>query len=365
MKTVIRTLIGVFFLLVPTLLSAETTQSPALEIPEFPVYPAPKEVLQENDSGTLYFSSRTPTDFRWLFATDAPSYPMTVRGDLYLPEGATAENPAPAVVILHGSGDIRESREVTYAKLLQSRGTAAFVLHSFAARGLNQDTSYLMRVLAMSHVDAMTDAYAALKFLNRHPAIRADRIGLLGFSYGGMATRAAIDKRMYDLLAGKVPPFAVHIDFYGPCHTKLNTRQTTGAPYVSIRGREDASNDPAACAARAKALNLAGSKVVSEWIEGAGHAWEFCHERQFVPTLNTAPCELDLTEDGLWVLGGQPLEARTAATRRERVEVRRAMVDAMRQGCMSQGYIMGHDPESTKIARALLLQTVEKHLQSE
>ncbi|MFC7048958.1 dienelactone hydrolase family protein [Emcibacter nanhaiensis] len=351
--------------LLPVTLRAEQAAETTIEIPDFPAYPAPKEVLQENDRGTLYFPSRTPTDFRWLFNRNAPRYPTTVQGDLYLPENASAENPVPAVIILHGSGDVRENREMAYARLLQSRGIAAVVVHSFAARGLSQEIPYVSRVLAMSHVDLMTDAYAALKFLNRHPAVRADKIGLLGFSYGGMATRAAIDRRMYDLLADGVPPFAVHIDFYGPCHTRLNTRKTTGAPYVSIRGTEDASNDPAACAARAKTLEQAGSPVISEWIEGAGHAWEFYHERQFVPTLNAAPCELVLTGDGQWQLGDRVMDSPADADRAERIRVRREMVGAMREECMSKGYIMGNDPKSAGIARKLLLHYVEKYLQTE
>ncbi len=351
-------------LLSAPLLRADTDPEPEIIIPEFPVYPAPKEKLSEDDRGTLYFTSRTPTDFRWLLADDAPQYPMTVRGDLYLPDGATAETPAPAMIILHGSGSIRESREIAYAKLLQSRGVAAFVIHSFAARGLTQEMPYLIRVLSMSHVDAMTDAYAALKFLNRHPAIRHDRIGLLGFSYGGMATRAAIDSRMYDILAEDYDPFALHIDFYGPCHTDLGTRRTTSAPYISVRGTEDASNNLDACAAREREIEQGGSPVTAELIEGAGHAWEFDHERQFIPTLNVAPCELKLTEDGLWTLGDIRLEARTEAERPERIRDRLEMVEAMREHCMSKGYIMGNDPESAKIARKLLLQYVEMYLRN-
>ncbi|WP_417319730.1 dienelactone hydrolase family protein [Emcibacter sp.] len=345
--------------------SAETTTEPDMVVPDFPAYPAPRDRLSENDSGTLYFPSQTPSDFRWLFAQQARPYPMTVRGDFYLPETASADSPVPAIIILHGSGDIRERREVAYAKLLQSRGIAAFVIHSFAARGLDQNTPYLTRVLALSHVDIMTDAYAALRFLNNHPAIRHDRIGLLGFSYGGMATRAAIDKRMYDILGDDVPPFAVHIDFYGPCHTDLNTRKTTGAPYISVRGTDDASNNPETCAAREKALRQAGSPVDSARIIGAGHAWEFAHRRRFIPTLNVGPCELTLDRDGRWTIGDMTLEAPLEAPRTERIEVRREMVAAMRKSCMSEGYIMGRDDNSALIARRLLLQYVEMHLQKE
>ena len=86
-----------------------------------------KEALTAEDRGILYFPSTTPTDYRWILAEDAVPYPLTVRGDLYLPAAATAETPVPAVVILHGSGSIRESREVAYAEFLADRGVAAFL----------------------------------------------------------------------------------------------------------------------------------------------------------------------------------------------------------------------------------------------
>jgi dienelactone hydrolase len=369
MTTQLRTLVrGAAYALAAILfysayVRAETTGQ-AANIPAFPDYPPPQETLSEQDRGTLYFSSRSPTDFRWILAEDTLRYPLIVRGDLYLPDGASADAPVPAMIILHGSGSIRESREVAYARLLAEKGVAAFVVHSFAARGLTLDMDYMDRVLIMSHVDSVADAYGALKFLSRHPAIRKDRIGLMGFSYGGMAVRAAIDRRMYDRLAGGAPPFALHIDFYGPCYTRLNTRKTTGAPYVSIRGTEDASNNPDACAAREKAIGDGGSPVMAERIEGAGHAWEFEHERGLIPAPNPAPCELDLDEQGIWTLGGTTLVTRTGAERRERLEDRREMIGAMMMDCMGEGYIMGRDPESAGIARGLLLQYVEKYLKS-
>lgn len=347
-------------------LTAETTKEALPEIPVFPDYPQPQEILSETDQGELYFTSRTPTDFRWVLAGDSRRYPITVKGELYLPDGASAANPAPAVIILHGSGSIRDSRERAYARLLSSNGVAALVVHSFAARGLTNDMNYMDRVLIMSHVDSLADAYGALKFLNRHPAIRHNRIGLLGFSYGGMATRAAIDKRIYDRLADGVYPFALHVDFYGPCFTDVNTRETTGAPYVSIRGTDDASNDPAACADREKDIRQGGSTVISKWIEGAGHAWEFDHEKHIVQDApNPAPCHLILGEDGQWSLARQTLETRIEAERPERLKNRRQMIGAMMEHCMGRGYIMGHDEKSFATARKLLMQYVEKYLKNE
>src|SRR5262252_10076735 len=90
---------------------------------------------------------------------DAP--PTTALGRLYLPPGPHAARSVPAVVLLHGSGGILPSRELTYAPQLARLGVAALVVDSFAARR-DRGTEFIERILNITETMMLADAYSAL-----------------------------------------------------------------------------------------------------------------------------------------------------------------------------------------------------------
>ncbi len=53
----------------------------------------------------------------------------------------------------------------------------------------------------------------------------------------------ALDARLHELLAADAPPFAAHVDLYGPCFQDFRIARTTGAPLLTLRGARDASNE--------------------------------------------------------------------------------------------------------------------------
>jgi len=119
-----------------------------------------------------------------------------------------------------------------YAALFSKNGIAGFVVDYYAPRGVVETTPYVMKTMIATEVDVMSDAYSALKILGTHPSIDASKIGVTGYSYGGMATRYVLDDRLKSIMAPDVPPFALHMDIYGPCHQTLGHSGTTGAPYL-------------------------------------------------------------------------------------------------------------------------------------
>ena len=223
--------------------TVELSQRNALPLPTFPDLPPAQSKLRAEQSGEIYFPIKSPYDFsRVLSGYDA--LPETSgKGTLVLPEGSNAESPVPAMIILHGSGGIVEGREFEYAKLFSENGIAAFVVDYYAPRGVVSDTPYVMKTMIATEVDIMSDAYSALKVLGTHPAIDVSRIGVTGYSYGGMATRYVLDDRLKTIMAPNVPPFALHMDIYGPCHQTTGHTGTTGAPYLAIQGDSDNTID--------------------------------------------------------------------------------------------------------------------------
>ena len=208
-------LIGVFLIIAscspkdpkPTNLQVQTSSVPAsldaLQLPKFPDYPAPTIKLDEEDSGYIYYPIKSPYDFSRILNGYEQLQSHTGKSELFMPPGASADNPVPAVIIMHGSGGIKNGRENGYAKLFSEHGMAALIIDYYEPRGVTKDTPYVMKTMIATEVDIMSDAYSALKILSTHPAIDPSRIGITGYSYGGMGTRYVLDKRLKKIMAPK------------------------------------------------------------------------------------------------------------------------------------------------------------------
>lgn len=322
-----------------------------------------KNSLDANDKGIIYFASKSPYDFSELLNGFERAPDSLGMGTLYFPNNMTNRGPVPAMIILHGSGGLRPEREQGYAMLFNELGIAAFVIDYYQPRGVTEQHSYLQKTLTASETDIIVDAYAALKLLSTHPLIQRDKIGITGYSYGGMVTRYALDARVKAILAPEHPGFALHADFYGPCHQTLGNTLTTQKPYLAIYGDQDNSVTPAQCRLVHQALQNSGSEVETVMIKGAGHAWENEMERKEYDFPYIKACEFSFQpESGLPMINGHlASHAAPDASREERAYARaKVMMDAPQ--CIGHGYIVGKDEAADKQAKAKLTEFVTKHL---
>lgn len=341
--------------------AAEVPQTPPLKLPAFPTLPAPTK-LTAASAGDISFATRTPYDFDLLLNRYASLPEHSGMGRLYLPAGASTDKPAPAVVVVHGSGGISPGRESEYGALLAANGYAALVIDYYRPRGIVESTPYQSKTLGVTEFDAVSDAYAALRALNAHPAVDPRRIAIVGFSYGGMASRIALDARVKAAIAPDLAPFAAHVDYYGPCFQDFHVSQTTGAPLLSLRGGEDASNDLVACAAREAQLRAAGSEVSSVIYARAGHAWEVMTPRAMGKNAYLSGCTLDYDAAGLPSVGGKSVIAADAPPARDQRAQLRMNSGAAIGECVKVGYIVGRDETTRAQSDYQLLQFLRRTL---
>lgn len=333
-----------------------------LPLPPFPDLPPAQTTLRADQDGEIYFPIKSPYDFsRVLNGYD--SLPETSgKGTLIMPNGASADTPVPVVVILHGSGGIAKGREFEYAELFAENGIASFVLDYYAPRGVTADTPYVMKTMITTEVDIMSDAYSALKVLGTHPAIDANRIGVTGYSYGGMATRYVLDDRLKTIMAPNVPPFALHMDIYGPCHQTLGHTGTTGAPYLAIQGDADNTIDTELCQVVYRDLEVGGSSVESHVIAGAGHGWENAAPQTEFPGGFVHGCKFSFdSERGTFLVDGKKsrFQPEPDMTRNERAYVRSTLGELV-GGCVGQGYTVGNNPEADAKSKAWQLDFMKR-----
>jgi len=350
--------LGVGVLLIP----AVQTYLVVLNLPAFPEWPSPKTSLVSEDKGEIYFATESPFDLEIIFSGSGGT-PTTGLGYLTFPEDIIDTEPLPAMVVLPGSGGIKLGREHEYAAFLNGEGIAAFVVEYYAARGLSEETNYLLRTGSVTEFDLITDAYAALVLLSTHPRIDGNRVGVVGFSYGGMAARLLMDERIHQAIAPGHPGFAAHIDIYGPCFQKLGTEKTNGAPLLTLRGTNDASNDLAACVTRESELRDLGVEVTAVLYEGAGHAWENTQQQFFSensPYLQG--CEWHYDEVGVpWVDGELLLSYSPNASRAERIAARLRMGSQLGD-CVKNGYLIGRDEKTRNQAYLDAAEFLHAHL---
>ena len=153
-----------------------------------------------------------------------------------------------------------------------------------------------------SPVETLPEAFAALRFLARQPEIDPRRIGVMGFSWGGVVTLLSATRRHADILGEEGPVFSAHSAFYPVCwaYTRvpaLALTDLTGAPILIQTGDADTYDSPDGGKRLVASLRTSGAASVSGvTYRGAGHGFDrdlpaqtivdpFAHEGRGGPVL--------------------------------------------------------------------------------
>jgi dienelactone hydrolase len=135
-------------------------------------------------------------------------------GHLLRPPGA---GPHPAIVAMHGCGGLLDGRgglkqhEADWAQRFLAQGYVALFVDSFTARGLREICANTARSIYPK--DRADDAVAAAEWLASQSFVDKQRIGLIGWSHGGMAALWSVRPNF----PATPQPFKVAIAFYPGC----------------------------------------------------------------------------------------------------------------------------------------------------
>lgn len=238
--------------------------------------------------------------------SQAPETMLTIQGKLSVPGDAAAapdgkgqqgRRRLPAVLIVHGSAGV-DARGDFYESALNKAGIATLQIDMWQARGFGAAGQ---RPAAIYFT--YPDAFSALAFLSQQPDIDASRIGVLGFSWGGLVSMGAAERLYADTL-GNGLKFKAHVAHYPVCYAWNNsvlaaqlgtTPAQFGVQWVSLTGapvliqvgeEDDYDNGSGPCKALAASVNPGNGGVVSvNAYPGATHAWD----RLMVPIVVNDP----------------------------------------------------------------------------
>jgi dienelactone hydrolase len=189
---------------------------------------------------------------------------------------AQAKERYPAVVIIHTIGGYQESNEGWHAAELRKAGFATLTYDSFSARGMSESDVVDSR-FGPPFVSAVADAFAALRFLARHPKIDPSRIAIVGFSFGGEIAHLTALERLRSMFGLEQLRFAAHVAYYpaGVYGTVAGQGAYTTAPVLMLLGENDDNLPIAKIEEYLNYAKVAGSAAPIEVMiyPEAHHAW--------------------------------------------------------------------------------------------
>jgi dienelactone hydrolase len=184
---------------------------------------------------------------------------------LFFGPAANASGKSPAVVALHGCGgmysdapgrrDRLTPRHQAMADLLVAEGYAVLFPDSFNPRGRREICSLKLRDQEITQDNRRLDVLAALTYLRTRPDVDGARVALLGWSHGGSAVLAAMNRRhpvVAQFLAADAPAglsYRTAIAFYPGCLQSVRARfgYAPAAPVSIFIGESDDWTSPEPC----------------------------------------------------------------------------------------------------------------------
>jgi dienelactone hydrolase len=171
----------------------------------------------------------------------------TLHGVLFRPEGP---GPFPGVVALHGCESlINRSVKIAphfadWGEQLVAAGLAVVFPDSFGSRGLRTQCRVLERKVRSEH-ERVADADAARRWLQSQPWIIKNRVSVLGWANGGIASLWAVQPhaKPHD----GAPDFRSAVAFYPSCRRLSDLAWSARVPTLILMGKADDWTAPAPC----------------------------------------------------------------------------------------------------------------------
>jgi len=159
-----------------------------------------------------------------------------------------------AVLIVHGSGGI-DTRGELHTKSLNAAGFVTLEIDLWAARGW-MGASFGR---PPGVPETLPDAFAALSFLADLEGVDADRIGIVGFSWGGVVSMLSRSATYLNNLSGG-HQFAANVAFYPVCwvYNKVSGYELNAVatqPLLILTGELDDYDTPTSCLEWQASLN--------------------------------------------------------------------------------------------------------------
>ena len=195
--------------------------------------------------------------------------PFTITGKLFVPGECNAAKKLPAVIIQHGSGMPSGDWYSKLPEALNKSGMVALVPNSHSARGI---TGTGKNQAQLSKADRLYDTFSAFNFLETVPCVDTARVGVTGYSFGGIIAMDSVETVLANKLAnGK--SYKASMPVYPSCQATFKNTSSTNTKVHVLVGELDDYTPAKYCLDAVDYKKQRGWNIDITVLEGAHHGF--------------------------------------------------------------------------------------------
>jgi dienelactone hydrolase len=215
------------------------------------------------------------------FPSATPEAPRVISGREVRPAGPGT---FPAVVLMHGCHGVSASTRA-WGDWFRARGYVALIVDSWTPRGIRDGC---VPGPELAPTERFDDAVGALRWLHARPYVDPQRMGVMGWSNGGVFALALINGPSLERARARgvelpAPGFVAAVAMYpGGCFSLVHERVVR--PLLLLIGEADDWTLASECAQMVEAMRAAGADATIVRYPGAVHYFDVVGQPRVVLT---------------------------------------------------------------------------------
>jgi len=232
-----------------------------------------------------YNSGPFPNEFMSLKDGSYKNSPVNVDALIAYPK--KGEEPFPIVVFNHSSGGARLFSNEWFkfnrqqSRMLLKKGIAVMFVDNFNGRSVISAGADQAQVSTYSFY---IDAFMTLEYLSTNPKINIKKVGITGWSRGGMNSLAIAEKRIRDALISKDLYYAASIPRSVECRQSgffRNPQPIKETKIWMVNGKDDDASHAHICEEYGEKMKANGADIKVTTKAGWGHGFEANYEPEY------------------------------------------------------------------------------------
>lgn len=195
--------------------------------------------------------------------------PLEIQGNLYIPKDA--DNP-PVVLYLLSSGGYSKKYDGGWLKYFRDKNYATFWFDQYTPRGLDLSTGLGKSQAGMTDMSYLSDVFAAISYLRRHPKLKNSKLVTFGSSWGGGIQMYMLSD-WYSQIIGGGQTVDGHIAITPYCYLTVDkpTMSSEATRSLVIYGEKDIWTKPKPCQDYVAKLKTSGGLINEHIVKGGNH----------------------------------------------------------------------------------------------
>ena len=232
-----------------------------------------------------YNSGAFPNEFISLKDGSYKKSPVTIDALIAYPK--KGEGPFPVLVFNHASGGAHLFSNEWFkfnrqqARMLLKKGIAVMFVDNFNGRNVRSAGADQAQVSTYSFY---IDAFMTLEYLSKDPKVNIKKVGITGWSRGGMNSLAIAEKRIRDALISKDLYYAASLPRSVECRQSgyfRNPQPIKETKIWMINGKDDDASHAHVCEEYGEKMKANGADIKVTTKAGWGHGFEANYSAEY------------------------------------------------------------------------------------